>query len=100
MAAPEKVKGPAAYFPSSEKTYGQPMEHWFALVRQQQGQKHMEIVNWLKAEHGMGHGHANAVVAYCLAGGGGIACGPPKKPAQGCRPVSMNFAAMRTYRSC
>ncbi len=66
MAAPEKVKGPASYFPSIEKTYGQPMDHWFGLVRQQQGKKHMEIVNWLKAEYGMGHGHANAVVAHCL----------------------------------
>jgi hypothetical protein len=68
MAAPDKVKGPASYFPSIEKTYGQPMEHWFALVRKQQVLKHMEIVNWLKTEHGLGHGHANAVVAYCLAG--------------------------------
>lgn len=67
MAAPEKVKGPASYFPSIEKTYGHPMDHWFGLVHQQQGPKHMEIVNWLKAEHSMGHGHANAVVAYCLA---------------------------------
>lgn len=66
MAAPEKVKGPASYFPSIEKTYGHTMAHWFDLVKQQQGQKHMEIVNWLKAEHGMGHGHANAVVAHCL----------------------------------
>ncbi|OYT91351.1 MAG: hypothetical protein CFE43_14045 [Burkholderiales bacterium PBB3] len=67
MAASEKVKGPASYFPSIEKTYGQPMDHWFGLVRQQQGKKHMEIVNWLKAEHGMGHGHANAVIAFCMA---------------------------------
>jgi hypothetical protein len=67
MAAPEKVKGPASYFPSIEKTYGQPMAHWFDLVKQQQGKKHMEIVAWLKAEHGLGHGHANALVAYCLA---------------------------------
>lgn len=67
MATPEKVKGPASYFPSIEKTYGHPMDYWFALVHQQQGKKHMEIVNWFKAEHGMGHGHANAVVAYCLA---------------------------------
>ncbi|NBX20145.1 MAG: DUF4287 domain-containing protein, partial [Betaproteobacteria bacterium] len=25
MPAPDKVKGPASYFPSIEKTYGQPM---------------------------------------------------------------------------
>lgn len=66
MPTSEKPQGPASYFPSIEKKYGHPMDHWFALVRQQMGMKHMEIVNWLKAEHGMGHGHANAVVAHCL----------------------------------
>ena len=68
MSAPKKVKGPASYFPSIEAKYGQPIEHWLQLVAQRQGMKHMEIVNWLKTEHGLGHGHANAIVAHCLAG--------------------------------
>lgn len=66
MAA-EKVKGPASYFPSIEKTYGKPIAEWKAVVRAHAGKKHMEIVNILKTEHGMGHGHANAVVAHTLA---------------------------------
>jgi hypothetical protein len=65
-AAP-KTQGPASYFPSIEKKYGQPIAHWLALVQGQSGRKHMEIVNWLKTEHGLGHGHANAIVAYQLA---------------------------------
>jgi hypothetical protein len=67
MTTPEKVTGPASYFPSIEKKYGQPIDHWLRLVDQQSGMKHMEIVHWLKAEHALGHGHANAIVAYCLA---------------------------------
>ena len=63
----EKVKGPASYFPSIEERYGQPMSYWFAIVEQAQPAKHMEIVELLKSEHGMGHGHANAIVAYCRA---------------------------------
>lgn len=64
MATNIKPKGPASYFPSIEKTYGQPMNHWFDIVGKHKDKKHMEIVNMLKSEHAMGHGHANAVVAF------------------------------------
>lgn len=65
--ANEKIKGPASYFPSIEKTYGRPILEWQDLVRQHYPAKHMELVTMLKAEHGMGHGHANAIVAHTLA---------------------------------
>ncbi len=65
----DRIKGPASYFPSIEKTYGRPIAEWQALVRAQAPARHMEIVAMLKTEHGMGHGHANAVVAYTLAQG-------------------------------
>ena len=65
--APKPVKGPASYFPSIEKTYGRPIAEWKALIRARAGKKHMELVAWLKETHGLGHGHANALVAHTLA---------------------------------
>ncbi|MFD5789947.1 DUF4287 domain-containing protein [Streptomyces sp. NPDC127037] len=65
MTAP--VKGPASYFPSIERKYGRPVEEWKAMIRASGLTKHMELVAWLKAEHGLGHGHANALVAHTLA---------------------------------
>lgn len=59
-----KVTGPASYFPSIEKTYGKPIAYWMKLLDRMKGKKHMEMVAALKAEHGLGHGHANALVAY------------------------------------
>lgn len=67
MESIDKVKGPASYFPSLERKYGQPVEHWLKILRATGGLKHMELVNMLKSEHGFGHGHANALVAYHLA---------------------------------
>jgi hypothetical protein len=58
------VKGPATYFPSIEKTYGQPISHWLKLLDTMNDKKHMEAVANLKSEHKLGHGHANALVAY------------------------------------
>ena len=63
----EKVKGPASYFPSIEGKYGQPMDHWFGAIADKLDQPHMQIVGFLKETHGLGHGHANAIVAHQLA---------------------------------
>ena len=62
----DKVTGPASYFPSIEKTYGQPVSHWLALIGTRASEPHMKIVAWLKDAYGLGHGHANALVAYAL----------------------------------
>lgn len=67
MATTDQPKGPASYFPSIEKKYGQPIQHWLSLVGGLKDMKHMERVDWLKREHGLGHGHANAIVAHQLA---------------------------------
>ena len=67
MSESTTPKGPASYFPSIEKKYGQPVAHWFGLLADKPGMKHMELVSWLKAGHGLGHGHANALVAHYLA---------------------------------
>lgn len=66
----EKIKGPASYFPSIEKKYGRPISEWKELVRAALPAKHMELVALLKEQHGMGHGHANAIVGHTLAEGG------------------------------
>ncbi|GAA1836105.1 DUF4287 domain-containing protein [Luedemannella flava] len=61
------VKGPASYFPSIENKYGRPVSEWQDIIRGAEATRHMELVTWLKAEYGLGHGHANALVAYTLA---------------------------------
>lgn len=64
MENDKKVKGPASYFPSIEKTYGKPVSHWLKVIDSVKGQKHMEQVAHLKSQYKIGHGHANALVAY------------------------------------
>lgn len=64
MSDTPKPKGPASYFPSIEKTYGQPIAHWMSVLESVRELKHMEIVAHLKTKHGLGHGHANALVAH------------------------------------
>ncbi len=72
IAPGEQIHGPASYFPSIEKTYGRPIQEWLDLAADRlDTQRHMEVVEWLKAEHGLGHGHANAIVGYAKAALGG-----------------------------
>jgi hypothetical protein len=52
----EKVTGPASYFPSIEKKYGQPIAYWMSQLDSVRDEKHMEQVAYLKGL-GMGHGH-------------------------------------------
>ena len=59
----KKLTGPASYFPSIEKTYGKPIEHWMKALKKVHTLAHMEQVAHLKEKFSMGHGHANAIVA-------------------------------------
>lgn len=61
-----KPKGPTSYFPSIEQKYGYPVKYWLNLLQVTGEQKHMKLVEWLKSEHGIGHGHANALVAHFM----------------------------------
>ncbi|WP_449447418.1 DUF4287 domain-containing protein [Thermomonas brevis] len=70
MTADATPKGPASYFPSIEKAYGKPVAHWFQVLDAVQDRPHMAQVAFLKANHGIGHGHANALVAYRKGGHG------------------------------
>lgn len=62
-----RTKGAASYFPSIEKRYGRPVEEWIDLVHAHAPARHGELVTWLKDDYGLGHGHANALVAHALA---------------------------------
>jgi hypothetical protein len=71
-------QGPASYFPAIEKKYGRPIEEWEKLIRSSELTKHMELVSWLQTEHGLGHRHANALVAHALRTGDWIWLPPPR----------------------
>src|SRR6266700_1361480 len=70
--------GPASYFPSIEKKYGRPISEWMRLIRSSELTKHKPLVDWLKAQYGVGRGqyparftlvHPRPVVAGTSASG-------------------------------
>jgi hypothetical protein len=60
--AEKKVMGPASYFPSIEKKYGKPIEHWMKELKKVSKLAHMEQVAHLKEKFEMGHGHGDIYV--------------------------------------
>ena len=58
----EKVTGPASYFPSIEKKYGQPMSYWFDVIADIADRKYPEQMAYLRENHNFSQAHANAVV--------------------------------------
>ena len=93
----EKVKGRASYFPSIEKKYGRPVDEGLRLIRQRPRERHMQLVNWLKTEYGLGHGHANAppeTSARHSFLGDGVA-----EECSGAVPVATNARLLARYRT-
>ncbi len=68
QSSPWSKFGPESYFPSIEKKYGRSIAEWQEIIANCGLEKHMQIVNYLKSEYQMGHGHANALVGWTLAG--------------------------------
>ena len=67
----QQTNGPESYFPSIEKKYGHPIAYWTDLIGASHLTRHGALVTWLKSEHALGHGHANALVAHTLGKGRG-----------------------------
>lgn len=55
----------SAHWPAIERRYGQPMDHWFALMKTVEGRRYPEQMAFLQEEHGFSRAHANALVQFC-----------------------------------
>ena len=54
-----------------EAKTGRPFGDWVAAAKGSGHQKHKALVDWLKAEHGLGHGYANLVAHKTFASDAG-----------------------------
>jgi hypothetical protein len=57
-----------AYLDNAEKQTGITPRAFLGLAAEKKLTKHGEIITWLKTEHGLGHGHANAVARLVTKG--------------------------------
>jgi hypothetical protein len=68
-------EGMASLIRNLEEKTGKSIEGWVAIARASKKTKHKEIVDYLKAAHGLGHGYANQVAIRALAAVGAPAAG-------------------------
>jgi hypothetical protein len=57
-------KGTCVLLPVHREVARRPISEWKDISRSSELTKQLELVNRLKTEYGLGHGHANALVAY------------------------------------
>ena len=53
-----------AHFPAIEKRYGEPMKHWFAVMKTVAGKRYPEQIAHLRENFGFSQAHANALVMF------------------------------------
>ena len=61
---PPKDSSRESHFPAIEKKYGEPMKHWFAVMKKVEGKKYPEQISHLRENYGFSQVHANALVMY------------------------------------
>ena len=67
MATPDQAE--ATMIQNLQEKTGKSLEQWIEVARSSGGEKHGEIVKFLKERHGLGHGYANLVVHRLKQGG-------------------------------
>jgi uncharacterized protein YdhG (YjbR/CyaY superfamily) len=53
-----------AHFPAIEKRYGEPMKHWFAVMKTTAGKRYPEQIAHLRENYGFSQAHANVLVMF------------------------------------
>ena len=53
-----------AHFPAIERRYGEPMKHWFAVMKTTAGKRYPEQIAHLRENYGFSQAHANVLVMF------------------------------------